>query len=327
MAKILLILCIICAWSDNICHKFGCKPLSDVYTADTCAVFDRATNYFNLNECPHGYTCNIGANPYPLGNYTCSPTPPRPAYDNYPGEICDGDEDCQYGDCESGICKGIGEGGSCHDNLECDPGMRCLNDSCQPLLAVGATNCTLDYDCFGSACMNNTCIDYFSLESGTPIPYESCSTFNETVYCQQGQCTPNDAQKTAQCSQAFKTISGIPPVACTNDSQCIGKNNELQYSQGSCNCGYNTDGTGYCTAFLQDLSGEQFITNYDVFLKGDATKCNTERRYSLDCWKSYQSDNQALQLLKAYYAYRYTPQITNNDACVQEILTTYYYDL
>ena len=47
---------------------------------------------------------------------------------NYPGEICVNDDDCQYGDCESGFCKGTMQGGSCHDTSQCEPGLYCSND-------------------------------------------------------------------------------------------------------------------------------------------------------------------------------------------------------
>ena len=150
---------------DHNWHAFACKDPPTSFTDDTWAFFNYTSHSFELQECPSGYTCQMSTIPYALGNYTCASFTPQ-ALPKYPGELCIEDDECEYGDCQNGKWYAVDLGGACHSDLECNPGLRCLNDACSPLLNLGDANWTQDYDCKDSLCNNSTCTAYFSLEQG-----------------------------------------------------------------------------------------------------------------------------------------------------------------
>ena len=82
------------------------------------------------------------------------------------GFYCLNGTQCSSGNCTNNTCIGKEEISSCSSDIECNVGLYCNSDKCEPLIGVGK-ECQRDSQCVSNAfCNKNICIEYLTLENG-----------------------------------------------------------------------------------------------------------------------------------------------------------------
>jgi len=113
-----------------------------------------------------------------------------------------------------------------------------------------------------------------------------CHEFEQVSdICSSGWCV-SDGRFTSSgiCAEAPVSTT-LAPVACTSDAQCTGVANITTIFEGKCGCGFNPTAQAYCSAFVGDPAGVEFVKNFAYFVKSGALqKCNTTRRLVKECW-------------------------------------------
>lgn len=302
--------------SAMTCQKYGC-PSVGVTFASLSACTNQTKSFISLRSCSTGQTCNLST-----GNCTTTATSVSA---NYPGEVCTISTDCVSANCTNQICIGKALNAVCTDDGNCNPGLRCLNSKCQSQLNIGQTGCYNDYDCVNSAGCNvttdgslGTCLEYLSVSTGLTVT--DCSG-GVSRLCKSSEC-----YKTASfgsygvCKLATQSIASLP-TNCSSNTDCLGTDGKYTYT-GTCTCGYNSNGTAYCNPFNGDLPGQAYYQSWKNAINASAV-CNTVRRFSTSCLARTGFLNKVTQMTWGFLMY---PLIQNNDLCVQEVITSEYYE-
>ena len=320
---------------DLSCPAYSCY--GSPFTGSDCSAFNQGNNTLELRSCAAGNMCSVPDNI--LANGTCTQMPANQAV--YAGSSCNATTICTQSTCQNGVCKGTALGGNCNSASECDVGLYCFNFKCTSLLPVGKSPCYADTDCvLNSGCnfnsqLSGTCTQYFSLPLNSQV---YCDSTGFQPLCQSGMCQHTLGLNIGTCIPAAK--SGAPgtttstPMLCKRDSDCVGYNGVATTAfTGKCHCGYNPQGLSYCDLFPGDVN----YTYYTGLLNKVMTQtnagnlpCQTARRFQPDCLTNIESQmnsDEPNQLLVAYYQAKKAPYLVNNDNCVQQTFTSYYWSL
>lgn len=234
------------------CAKYQCGTL----TAGQCIGWTAATNTYNLQVCAAGQFCPVALNTN--SSSFCIPVmPPAGPTGVLPGDTCDGKTTVCSGKgdtCTSGVCVGQVAGAECDDQPDCGVGLVCANEptgatnsTCTSQIAIGG-KCggilTNDNCVNGAVCVNNKCVQMFSLGVGAIVPDDyaalSCSTGFYKSFPPSGQ---------AVCLPAPSSPNVPQPQTCSAGSMCISADGEWSVP---CECGLNSQGTAYCPPFPGD---------------------------------------------------------------------------
>lgn len=290
------------------------------------------TNEFAIKSC-------VASSQYPYCNYnqieanqwnnvTCGTNPSPDLL--YPGEPCTSNTQCISQSCLGGKCKGVPVGGFCSDSSDCVVGAYCyavnLKFICVPLIPIGSGPCGTEYDCVPQAGCNATrenfpgeCVAYFSVQNNDVVP---CPLSGFNNLCKSGACYNNGVDDRGYCVDAPKTLPTFPS-SCQTSNDCIGFNSAKQMFVGSCECGFNNEGTKYCAPFTGDRPGLTYLEQIIPIMTSKAMSvCQTTRRYYSDCL-----DVVAQNLgLNANNYYSSLMNFTNyvryigNDECVKKVI-------
>jgi hypothetical protein len=321
--------------------NFGCQLYScanQTFTQNTCITFYESNNNFLINPCnstsQYSYCDYTKSNNNKWRNITCGVVPNPPV--KYPGDTCANSSECILGNCSNGFCAGISLGNACTSSDLCDVGLYCKSVNyiftCQPLIAAYQSGCGSDYDCVpNSGCNYNSagppgvCVPYYSLSLNSEVP---CSASNLNMLCSTATCYYTGGY-TGTCALPPKSSSPLP-VSCTLNGQCSGTNQNGQSFQGTCTCGYNNQGSSYCTPFIGDSPGQSYTSITSAYLKSPfILNCQTTRRFSEDCFNLVSKAlniNQNLWYI-AYLNFTLYPYLVANDACVKSVYTNSYWSL
>ena len=315
------------------CDSYKCKKSSQDFDSTICAYYDEESTTYYLKECASNYACSGSSGQ----NLTCQVEETSLAY---PGDECDTSAECNTGVCTSGVCVGLGAGIACSSDNLCAPGYYCDASTpsvCSPLLAADSI-CVEDWDCTnGYFCKINTstsvgkCTAYFTAASGDQV--SSCITVGVDYECETGYCVSEYDESTDTtthtCTEVFE-LDDDDDEACENNKDCLGYNSDESVSTYSeCLCGLSEDGEGYCKLLPGDSSYEKYIKYFKLWLKsGKESKCNTTRRFSVDCAEAHWGDDEDYLTL-AYYEYRTLNwnKIHDLSSCTKKVFLSYYYDL
>ena len=280
------------------CPAYHCG--SDVMPFDnkTCAY---STNPFNekgenvsvylQNICGKGHYCNYKKE-FPYLDYTynstCLETPTSKTWTiKYAGEKCTTKNQCRksksfpdVGYCIDGYCSGHIEGQNCTLNSDCHKGHFCNGLYCEKQKGEGKF-CLNSYECLNYlGCLNNTCVQYFSMDNGT---YLNASD-PEIELCQMGMMNSD----THQCAQLaytdemdrIKNKDGFVP--CEVGKKC--NYTTGYYSKGSlviiqteCVCGFNKDGKSFCP-LPHTVNVDDWKKYFKLKNKQKDNSCHTVRR-------------------------------------------------
>ncbi|OMJ92682.1 hypothetical protein SteCoe_4562 [Stentor coeruleus] len=281
-----------------------CKRDGDYFIGETCVFYDNShyTPYYYIQECS-----DIN-NPYcdfkTEQNSTCTKTPAvSPTY-KYPGEKCLKDSDCLSYNCNNQRCLGQQQSESCDINLDCEPGLYCKSLKCTPLITLSTSSCSSDYECnYGTGCLT-TCIPYWSLSSGSAT---KCDENNESFLCSSGKCY------NGKCVTSTK--SDFLPKICIKDLDCSSKNIENE-----CECGRNPNGNKFCKLKSEDWPYSGYFEIMKEWTMSDFQyKCNTERRFSIECAADRWNRGKAEKLQSYIYYIRNYAKIVEFDTCSHSI--------
>ena len=125
------------------------------------------------------------------------------------------------------------------------------------------------------------------------------------------------------CMDSIRSVRPAPQT-CNSDSDCVGSTDGDQFI-GSCECGVNALGYAYCTAFPGDHAGQDMLYYYSSILQANLTaQCNTMHRWHPECFKALPVTWGETAALAVVY-YQNFPYLQNNDICVQEMITNFYW--
>jgi len=223
----------------------------------------------------------------------------------------------------------LGDQVVCKNQWDCNPGFHCDTATnppkCQAQKTLGS-QCDSDESCLNDLlCVNNKCIQLFSLGLNQPVVEElvnSKTGFN--LVCQTGYAVYSG--NTYNCTKAPTSTEKLP-VACTPGSNCT--SSDEKYSK-SCTCAYNEAGSSYCPLFEGDPIAVSMIKNW-LAMNNVNEKCNAHNPWSYQCFATLSTTAQQLWYSWAIdywqYAYNYYPLIQGNDECSQSIFTQSYWDI
>jgi hypothetical protein len=299
------------------CPIYSCKPTNISFSNDTC-IYNADSNYF-LSICDSSLYCPITGS----GNSSCVVPVPAPAPQSWPGGPCNSTSDCYTGACINNICIGKHWLEKCNSTSECHLGLFCLNSTCWFQRAANEP-CSKDTDCKNNmGCFINkfnkpgVCKPYYSLKTAQWV-YNCYSYFSS--FCESGNCAGPGGKGVCVDPIKPRYLSS----KCRTDSDCLGESFGWEFYS-ECQCGYNSIGQGYCKPFLGDYLGTEYISMLKSWYNStDLNNCHTEKRMDSACmsnWKSYK------EYLLKYYNWRDYALVQNNDECVKNIYTQYYWDL
>ncbi|CAG9329171.1 unnamed protein product [Blepharisma stoltei] len=314
------------------CGSFACRLSNQTFTSNTCSFYASTQNAYYIKKCS-----TIALN-YCLfssqQNSTCIGDQPPITSFAWPGEKCADSSDCnshaKHG-CIGGICVGAYLNEYCKTSDDCDPGLRCVNNTCQKQIPVGGSGCSTDYDCVnhagcntGTSLQNSYCVSYYSI--GDHMPVGACSKTNVGALCDSGSCMLNNGAY--ECMKSVKSTTF--PKTCTSNSDCLSvpdsyfpNNGQLQ---GTCTCTYGKTGASYCSIFPGDSYAADKTKYLKIWIQSDfIDKCNTNRRFNMKCMSDWWGKSSYNNYVYNYMAAFDYPLYTNADNCVVETLLPDYY--
>lgn len=304
--------------SSQSCYPYQCAPSDYNMPSTYCAQLYNYTLFF-LKPCPNSQTCDLTTG-------QCEAIPTTSQSLNYPGEPCAKNSDCSSKNCTLDKCIGAAFGAFCTQHENCNPGLRCSESVCTKQIDVTGFGCINDYDCINSASCNTTgstvagtCIEYFSVPIGLPV--SDCSG-GVSYMCKSSECSKTFQFGTIGICKTSTTSIHNTPYVCSSDYNCMGTDGVYQYTS-DCVCGFNSNGTSYCTLFNGDLQGQVYYTTWQQALVQSISVCNTARRFTNQCLLL---TNYYSKVLTATWNFYYYPQMQNNDACVRGMITYEGYD-
>lgn len=301
---------LLCISATADCLAYQCSD--DYLVNNTCALVANSTVY--LQPCDSDEFCDLDSGlcvPKGLSSTVA-----------WPGEPCSNSIPCLSGSCKAGYCVGQPVNATCGANTDCNPGLYCNSLQCVPQIKALEGPCRTDFECENSSgCNSGTCIDYFSLPSGTAV--DGCDNgfmyhnLCESFACYQGKCVP--------------TIHSISPapVLCNSELDCkgIAHAGVITFFT-ACQCGFNPMAEAYCDLFPGDSDVQNAKLCLKNWLFGEMSRqCNTERRFADYCIRSFWDEPNYSELQVYIYRANFYPKLVKNDDCVQEMLTDFYWDI
>lgn len=279
--------------SNELCSKIVCSDSLTTGCAQQSAV---QTFSINKTSCAADKYC-----PYLSAKIT-NPATTVQCKDRvvnsrvFPGGECQSDANCIYGTCTNSRCVGKAEGESCdlEKNFQCEIGTFCATNEegkgvCK--LQSPTYECKDDFECPNThGCSYNgegstktgDCLEYYSLESGTPAPSN-----NHYSFCKSGFAA-EDKDKNMICrSVNLKKPEGTDFLECLSDEDCVYQYETVDANKakvtketsfvGTCDCGFNKDGKRFCRpGDLDNPVYKDYISKLKSTLS--ETRCHTEER-------------------------------------------------
>jgi len=306
----LFILCFI--GTAFACSSYTC---SSSLIPGQCAVF--ANNTYNLTACSSGYECN-------LSTMQCEVIPVELSY---PGESCKTNANCTNNLCVDKVCSGSAQNETCDSDYSCNPGLYCGNSICQTQLSIGSSGCKSDSQCVNNAFCgaNGVCTKYFSKANYESVA--SCDSSYNNWECASGTCYKFN-ETTSICAPPLRSFAP-PAINCMSDSDCISMADSMYNFRftTNCTCSYTAKPTSYCYAMPGDAVSRGYATAIQSWVSSKyISKCNTLRRFSIDCIKSVCTDQDLSLELQYFMVWTYYfPYIQNSPSCVRDVLATDYW--
>jgi hypothetical protein len=304
----------------STCESFQCS--STPLLKNQCVFPSGTSNY--LQVCPAGSFC-----PWALStkyNTTCVTGSDIIEFGGNPGDQCNSNNDCgglSTCDKTKGICVGLTSGQPCNDQGDCDVGYTCRNVAmsavCLPMAGKGekcGDYMSMNLCQNNLACNNGICTSVFSQPNGAVVSLESAA-----LLCQSGFYTIGSKPSTAVCTAAPTSPSVTLPISCSVNSLCYSKDKKFTTS---CECGFNSNGQGYCPLFPGDSTYQSFFSAFKNYLSSpNANLCHYLDLLMPTCPGFPYSQYEALESLMNEVQYFVSK--LGNDRCVKTIITNKYW--
>ena len=266
--------------SSAPCPTYKCSANSSSTVGSTC-VYNTSYAYTVIPCFNSSFYCDVSG-PSQLGLCQLQNTTKSLSYS---GEKCNNNTDCYSKICTGNLCVGISQGKACLSTLVCAVGLSCIGSLCLPLINIGNSGCSSDYDCVNNAGCSyinfqglGTCIEYYSLAEYTIL--NTCYG-NKNKLCSSGIC--GEYLGKALCLPELENSLNSPYLCSTTD-YCYSENDTYTgiIINGKCECAL--DGNSYCTLF----PGDPETVNYKTFRNAwintkEIQLCHTLRRFSRVC--------------------------------------------
>ena len=234
------------------------------------------------------------------------------------GLPCSSSSGCIAGTCSGGYCTGLSLGEACASSDQCGVTSYCSTSVCTRVPTEGQS-CT-DTCALGYFCWANMCKIHFSLPDWQIIPEYDCHA-HMAAACASFSCYTWASNSTTMCIPAISSV-GLPPVPCTDFSQCT--SNALQITgeeiYGICSCGISPRGDKHCTMF----PGDEYTVNAIQILQkaieeGVLSNCNVGADYNA-CILAHWDTSNAVTFQYYWFLKELGPYIVGGEDCVYEVL-------
>jgi hypothetical protein len=253
------------------CKKFTC---SEDLLIGECLKVSEDEEIISLRKCENDSDfCNLMKRGSKV--FTCDNKSLLTRTRIFPGLDCSSNQECIYGTCLDGLCKGKDFNESCEGHNQCPLKSSCRNGSegktCQPLSNLNE-NCNDDYDCQNNlGCHFGTCINYISLPNGAKINKQIRNHFPlcESGYDLNGVC------------ESLTTKEGemmdCNPDKGKNCNYIDSNNNDIVVNE-NCLCGKNATGTKFCAMGNNSPEWVEYLNLLKKVLSFPSDNCNTVER-------------------------------------------------
>ncbi|CAG9322925.1 unnamed protein product [Blepharisma stoltei] len=235
-------------------------------------------------------------------------------------------------DSKTGTCSPGKSYPNCTYDYECKNGEWCQggeeSGKCVSLLPIGQFGCEYDTSCVYNAGCHvanpensylNLCVEYGSIQPGETIKAESCID-NKSRLCSSGYCSIAE-DGNYYCLNELKSLT-FTPMRCYNSEAfdfCPSQIDKVTgyYQNGTCLCGLNEEGYGYCSLHHGDPPFIRYRKQLQKWLNSNEVKnCNTGRRFALSCAENYwNKDDYAILSYYALYVDYYS-DLQGSDKCI-----------
>ena len=308
------------------CPKFTCEEDSQIQLNQICMERDFKDSIvtYKFHKCHSEQLCildsaNLFKNEDPINSVKCNSFSVIDEIESsgLPGEPCETTDDCKVNNCIDGYCyNGKKIDISCMSHGDCFVGLYCdsISRVCKGQKYQGES-CMSEYECRNNmGCYASKCVEYYSLEVGADMNVNEISgSYNTdpTQLCKFGYVD----DKTKQCSylkfeSPDKMVDGL--LKCDLNSKCRYLNHKNAIVEEYCQCGYNTEGQGYCP-FSHD--NEKKWLNYFYQIRVNRNNlCHTLNRFNCKFVPKKFKENE----LKLRHETKLLSMIKNTDKCVIE---------
>ena len=245
--------------------------------------------YVNEKKCDLGYECKFDFNKI-INNWEFNQTcefkyPLNKKKFQLPGEKCNNNNlRClrgkfkDVGQCINGICSGRKLNDICKTHQDCQIGLFCNSEThkCEELKKKGE-KCNHINECQNNLmCMNNTCIEYYSLPEGTYLQKNNGYLFKEL--CKFGLFNEftNQCLGEIKYHNSMKNIDNNGFVECNLGEDCV-YNSGNKIISTKCECGFNKEGKSYCP-LSHEYNKNEWEEFYELKKKYYKNECHTLKR-------------------------------------------------
>lgn len=170
------------------------------------------------------------------------------------------------------------------------------------------------------------CVPYFSIPNGEHVSDCDNHAYISDI-CESGWCIKDEPTGSDGRCIAAPVSTATQPNVCTEDDDCAAVGDGITYAA-KCECGFNDSATAYCSLFPGDPAGLDYIRAFKYFIAANfLQKCNTARRFNEECWDLNSGSSTWLHFRKTMKYYTDYPKLVNNDKCVSETWTAYYWKM
>ena len=305
---------------NQTCPKFSCDLKKDNCFYGNNPLQENGENItiiLNPNSCNENEFCSlpdqnklidtplIMENEYLEGQ--CKIYQGRKGIKRYPGEDCNINSDCivENSICKNGKCTGIGYNKTCNETKQCIAGYFCdKNNKVCTLQKKEGQPCKEAWDCNNYlGCFKGRCIKFGSLKKGIKITQEFAPFPGEdrrNYLCYTGELNEGDGTTGDFCVENDYDINWLNNVKkegrkieenkyikCNYGEECVYNNGKNKIIK-KCECGYNSEGQGYCP-----IPSSRNLENWKERIKfiGESSnnKCHSLSRFNCYLQNDYNS--------------------------------------
>ena len=292
------------------CFKFECDT-----NIDACAITINDTVSLNKNFCEEDEYCDFYYDAYSHCNSLAE-------NDRLPGRKCIRNSECYSYVCLNNVCQGSKLEKSCSSTASCDIGLYCneYDGVCMSLKNKG-DYCEYSNECdYQFMCLDNNCIEYFSIESGGVIPDDNC--YRTVSYaCSTGQCDYNDDGDTI-CIDGYEYDEDI--ISCDSDDDCLASSGGLT-NYYECYCGMNALGHSYCQVTLGSSYGKAYIDFLKYYVTSDTIRKAHTYESFINSLKDWGSQETYISFVEKYFWAMYGHYAKNGLDCAKDMFFDIYY--
>ena len=303
------------------CTKFMCGNPG----TGKCAMYVSSNNtiVFSSSCSTSVPYCNVAAMTSSTTTATCQVAPAVTGL--LAGSACTLSSQCLSATCTLGACTGVAIGGACVSSMHCVANAYCSNSKCVKALASGSSCDTSDECDSGYACDLGMCKAIGSVANYQKTSASMCNSVAlMSEMCASGTCYTWTNNSTTLCVPQIGYSTD--PKSCASYADCATNSSSVidMTVYGTCVCGYNHIGQGYCTPFPGDNWYQKAFAQLKLFLSsGLWGNCN-QAGNPIQCALTYWSNSNSIKLAYYFYNAQDGMYIAGADSCTLAMIFPLY---